>query len=228
MYNYELYHHGIPGQKYGVRHGPPYPLSRKKSSSIIKRAKKRLAKIEKAHEERRKISRAKAEERRVLRKAKADEKRAAKKAKADEKKAAEQAKREEQERIKKVRDSRKLDLSTVSDDELRKINDRMKMEIAYNANFSTLYKQEITAGEKFKKWAMEQAVEKGKKLGSFYIGELANGIVQDYVGNKNVYLFNQDQHKSDNGGDVSKNANILKNNQNQNQNQSGGKKKKKK
>lgn len=27
MYD-ELYHHGMPGQKWGVRHGPPYPVSR--------------------------------------------------------------------------------------------------------------------------------------------------------------------------------------------------------
>lgn len=29
----ELYHHGIKGQKWGVRRGPPYPLGTKKSSS---------------------------------------------------------------------------------------------------------------------------------------------------------------------------------------------------
>lgn len=30
----ELYHHGIKGQKHGVRNGPPYPLSKKLSSHI--------------------------------------------------------------------------------------------------------------------------------------------------------------------------------------------------
>jgi hypothetical protein len=25
---YELYHHGIKGQKWGVRNGPPYPLEK--------------------------------------------------------------------------------------------------------------------------------------------------------------------------------------------------------
>lgn len=29
----ELYHHGIQGQKWGVRNGPPYPLSRQKTST---------------------------------------------------------------------------------------------------------------------------------------------------------------------------------------------------
>ena len=30
----ELYHHGIKGQKHGVRNGPPYPLDRKVSAAI--------------------------------------------------------------------------------------------------------------------------------------------------------------------------------------------------
>ena len=30
----ELYHHGIKGQKHGVRHGPPYPLDKKVSSAV--------------------------------------------------------------------------------------------------------------------------------------------------------------------------------------------------
>lgn len=38
MYMDELKHHGIKGQKWGVRHGPPYPLKdSQKSSSEIKR-----------------------------------------------------------------------------------------------------------------------------------------------------------------------------------------------
>lgn len=35
----ELKHHGIKGQKHGVRNGPPYPLDRKKSLEIQKSAK---------------------------------------------------------------------------------------------------------------------------------------------------------------------------------------------
>lgn len=55
MYNDEYYcssndyrnyisHHGIKGQKWGVRHGPPYPLEKATSSGIIKRAKKKADK----------------------------------------------------------------------------------------------------------------------------------------------------------------------------------------
>jgi hypothetical protein len=38
----ELYHHGIKGQKWGVRHGPPYPL---KSGGNNQQKKKRLLAI---------------------------------------------------------------------------------------------------------------------------------------------------------------------------------------
>lgn len=40
MYNYYyLSHHGIQGQTWGNRHGPPYPLSKSVSRKISKRAK---------------------------------------------------------------------------------------------------------------------------------------------------------------------------------------------
>lgn len=38
--NRELYHHGIPGQSWGKRRGPPYPLSRGKSGRIVGSEKK--------------------------------------------------------------------------------------------------------------------------------------------------------------------------------------------
>lgn len=45
MYNiqnsYELYHHGIPGQKWGVQNGPPYPLSDRDKTRIEKLEAKR-------------------------------------------------------------------------------------------------------------------------------------------------------------------------------------------
>lgn len=36
----ELYHHGIDGQRWGVTHGPPYPLSRAEHRAVVKQAKK--------------------------------------------------------------------------------------------------------------------------------------------------------------------------------------------
>lgn len=34
----ELYHHGIDGQKWGVRHGPPYPLDREDHNRVIEKS----------------------------------------------------------------------------------------------------------------------------------------------------------------------------------------------
>ena len=39
MYSNELYHHGILGQKWGVKHGPPYPLDAKVSKGVQKKGK---------------------------------------------------------------------------------------------------------------------------------------------------------------------------------------------
>lgn len=34
VYSSKLYHHGIKGQKWGVRNGPPYPLDKSKSDGL--------------------------------------------------------------------------------------------------------------------------------------------------------------------------------------------------
>ena len=42
LYNpYELYHHGIFGQQWGKRNGPPYPLSRSQKSAKEKKGEER-------------------------------------------------------------------------------------------------------------------------------------------------------------------------------------------
>ena len=48
IYKNELYHHGIEGQKWGVRNGPPYPLDRSTSRAINKAAKysRRVSKLQ--------------------------------------------------------------------------------------------------------------------------------------------------------------------------------------
>ena len=36
LMNNELYHHGIDGQRWGVQHGPPYPLSRSEHRAVVR------------------------------------------------------------------------------------------------------------------------------------------------------------------------------------------------
>ena len=38
LYSMELFHHGIKGQKWGIRNGPPYPLDKSKKNGIIEEA----------------------------------------------------------------------------------------------------------------------------------------------------------------------------------------------
>jgi hypothetical protein len=38
LYSCALYHHGIKGQKWGIRNGPPYPLENSEKSGIIEEA----------------------------------------------------------------------------------------------------------------------------------------------------------------------------------------------
>lgn len=40
MSQHELYHHGIDGQRWGVRHGPPYPLDRADHNKVVEKSEK--------------------------------------------------------------------------------------------------------------------------------------------------------------------------------------------
>lgn len=44
LYTNELYHHGIPGQKWGTKNGPPYPLDKATHKAVIKNAVKEAKK----------------------------------------------------------------------------------------------------------------------------------------------------------------------------------------
>lgn len=45
----ELYHHGIPGQKWGVRNGPPYPLDERSQKHNAEVIRKKAIKLEKKY-----------------------------------------------------------------------------------------------------------------------------------------------------------------------------------
>ncbi len=42
----EIFHHGIEGQKWGVRNGPPYPLDRDNAGRIVRERKEKLARAQ--------------------------------------------------------------------------------------------------------------------------------------------------------------------------------------
>lgn len=44
MYQNELYHHGIKGQRWGIQNGPPYPLNSPMSESKARKCAKKDAK----------------------------------------------------------------------------------------------------------------------------------------------------------------------------------------
>lgn len=52
----ELYHHGIDGQRWGVRHGPPYPLDRADHNKVIEKSKKASKKRHVSYSESRKYA----------------------------------------------------------------------------------------------------------------------------------------------------------------------------
>lgn len=61
MYREELYHHGIEGQRWGKRNGPPYPLNSSAKSFTERRAAKKAAK-KNAEQEKTKTARQRAKE----------------------------------------------------------------------------------------------------------------------------------------------------------------------
>lgn len=54
----ELYHHGVDGQKWGVKHGPPYPLDRSASRQEAKKRKARRKNMIKINKKRKKSKKA--------------------------------------------------------------------------------------------------------------------------------------------------------------------------
>lgn len=49
----ELYHHGIKGQRWGVRNGPPYPLNAQTHAAVVRGSGGRIGSAERVEEERR-------------------------------------------------------------------------------------------------------------------------------------------------------------------------------
>lgn len=168
---YDLYHHGISGQKWGQRNGPPYPLSRakskkvKESGSIVSKAKKKINSIKKAH---------------AKRKAAAHEK-------------------EKEKALKKS--NRKPDPKNFSNEELREMNSRMQLEIDFNNKWNTLNPRKVGLGEKFVKSVAKDVVLPGARKATsgmveYFLGETANKALREVFDDKTIDIFSKNKHRS--------------------------------
>lgn len=169
--DYDLYHHGISGQKWGQRNGPPYPLSRakskkvKESGSIVSRAKKKIDSIKKAH---------------AKRKAAAHEK-------------------EKERALKDPRN--KPDPKKFTNDELRELNNRMQLEIDFNNKWNTLNPRKVGLGEKFVKAVGKDVVLPGARKATsgmveYFLGETANKALREVFNDSTVDIFAKNKHRS--------------------------------
>ena len=171
----ELYHHGIDGQRWGVRHGPPYPLDRADHNRVIEKSKKATEKRHLSYDKSRKyakrmtdkdlndtIDRLQREEtyRRLVSKDKEDAK-ASKKAKA--------IKREE----KKLYADKQAQQKNQNELEREKLNlEKKKASIVYKVLEKVLVNAGIVTGKKMSEyfndkiideWKVKDAEEKVKK-----------------------------------------------------------------
>lgn len=150
MYENELYHHGILGQKWGKKNGPPYPLSSSDHSSAEKKAGWRKSLSDRRAESARKRA-AKAEIKRRAEQSKRDKKAAEDKAREEaarreeqsrrDKKEAEKAAKREKERQAILKDPSKLNKhrDEFSNDEIKKALERYDLEMKLrDANLNKL------------------------------------------------------------------------------------------
>lgn len=164
--NAELYHHGILGQKWGLRNGPPYPLDSKISTGS--RLKKIFSRdkggeeVKKTKEEKDQIARAKAlkkENKKMLKESKRDTvtSKAVKKAKG------------------------------MSDEELRDAVARLNFEKQYailEKDLAELNKKNPTLAQKIKDSIKKTGKEQASKLSNQIISNLTNQLGQ--VINKSI------------------------------------------
>lgn len=154
VYESSLYHHGILNQKWGQRNGPPYPLSSSQKSAAEKKANKgRSAKDMSDDELRTSIKRMEREKRyNELSKTKDPKTEKLEKTKQivdASQRTVEQASRMNRESMKNQTKKEKLDLSKMSDQELRDKINRANLERQYNDLFgkekSTVSKGQVYA-----------------------------------------------------------------------------------
>lgn len=188
----ELYHEGVKGMKWGVRHGPPYPLARggrALSSLFVKsRDPEKMAAKAEAKAERKKARAEKRAERKVeraIRRAENKERRQAEKetraAERAEKRAREEQEAENRRLEKRKREIRKgkIDIKDLNDDELKYASDRLKMEDDVLTRLGRDTPAQILRDKKERQIHLVNTVL--KDVGKNAIAPLATGLVTDFV-----------------------------------------------
>ncbi len=135
--NDELYHHGVKGQKWGERNGPPYPLESNVSKSKAKRkfdTGKIAEKAKSAANSIRKSVKNAADS--------AKEKAAERKEKSD-------AEKERKKEVEEQSSAKKKDPSKMTNDELKEAISRMNLEKMYNSTYNSLHPQTVSKGKQF-------------------------------------------------------------------------------
>lgn len=172
--NAELYHHGILDQKWGIQNGPPYPLDSSISTG------KRLKKIfSRNNEKKQQIENAKA--------AKKELKQLNKEIKRDTvtSKAIRRAK-------------------TMSDDELKKAYDRLKMEALYAKvvqEVAELNKKNPTIAKKVGSVISKVGKEQGSKLANKFINNLTDKLANKINSSVNKKIDSKVNEKKNKDGE---------------------------
>lgn len=143
--NNYLVHHGIDGQKWGRRNGPPYPLKKWMRSSAERRAVRAKVRTEKKQKKR--------EESEIKKQKKREESEIKKQKKA----AAEEA----FDRVKYYEKLKKRDISKLTDDELKTMIDRLTVEKTYYGLLKDLTPEKK---QKAESWVSKAAKDAGTNI----------------------------------------------------------------
>lgn len=207
----ELYHHGVLGQKKGVRNGPPYPLSAKAHSASEKKAGWRQSlnnaseAIKRHREKRAEAKVARAERRR----AKVEEKNVRKLDRAEEEYLNEKSKRKKKRALKKVESLSRR----VSSEELNRRIQRQETIERYRKAIGL-------ASNKFNgKEQVGKVVEQGKKITGRALGEIGNKVLLPALTGYSAYKLEEALKKTDKGKNPEFMEEVMKN-----VNRGGGKK----
>lgn len=196
-----LSHHGVKGQSWGDRNGPPYPLSRLGSEIGQEIRRKRKAKLQKENEKIRKRNaelrkrNKEIEENRRLKERKKELREETKKLKRNkpekEKKIKEskETKPKEEKKVIKTKNLSRKDIRKMSDEELRVYIDRLRLEKElWKLDNETVVSGKKVVGDILKKAGKESAENIAKSVftgaGKYAVKKLIGAAVNEEVANE--------------------------------------------